>query len=405
MTKSGGSDKKGTDMKKDAANYPLDVKDIRISDPFILADEASGQYYMYSAYVPGAVSKLHRPNVTLVYTSKDLIHWSKAKIAFDGEAAGFWGTRDFWAPECHFWHGSYYLISSFRGEGTLRRCQCLKADSPLGPFRPIREAAAQAPSSPAGRKTVSTADHASEAQLPAPASGCASVAQHPASSSDCTSPADRICAASGPVTPEGWQCLDGTLYEDPDGKPWLVFCHEWLQVGDGQIAAVPLSDDLDKAIGDPLILFRASDAPWAAPFYSRKNGGGGWVTDGPFLYRMEDGSLAMLWSNFSVDGYAVGYAKSASGQLFGPWVQEQNPLFFHDGGHAMLFHSFDGQLLMALHCPNTPHTEKRLLLFSMEDKAGRLAIINELTGNWYNGAGGSAKRWVYKEPYTDHRGL
>ena len=35
----------------------------------------------------------------------------------------------------------------------------------------------------------------------------------------------------------------------------MVFCHEWLQVFDGQIAAVPLSDDLGEAIGEPEILF------------------------------------------------------------------------------------------------------------------------------------------------------
>ena len=38
------------------------------------------------------------------------------------------------------------------------------------------------------------------------------------------------------VTPDGWQSLDGTLYVDRSGKPWMVFCHEWLQVGDGQMA-------------------------------------------------------------------------------------------------------------------------------------------------------------------------
>lgn len=29
----------------------------------------------------------------------------------------------------------------------------------------------------------------------------------------------------------------------------MVFCHEWLQVGDGQICAIPMSDDLGEAIG------------------------------------------------------------------------------------------------------------------------------------------------------------
>ena len=37
---------------------------------------------------------------------------------------------------------------------------------------------------------------------------------------------------------------DDLIYVDPDGTPWLVFVHEWLQVYDGQIAAVELADDL-----------------------------------------------------------------------------------------------------------------------------------------------------------------
>ena len=49
------------------------------------------------------------------------------------------------------------------------------------------------------------------------------------------------------------ESLDGTLYVDRSGKPWMVFCHEWLQVGDGQICAIPMSDDLGEAIGDPVI--------------------------------------------------------------------------------------------------------------------------------------------------------
>ena len=352
---------------RNAPEYPLDVRDIHISDPFILADEESGLYYMYSGYVPEADPEIRRQNVIFAYVSADLIHWSRAVRVFDGAETGFWGIHDFWAPECHPWRGSYYLVSSFRGKGTLRRCQFLKADSPLGPFRPILV-----------NDPENLPDKAGKRSAPEEA---------------------------GPVTPEGWQCLDGTLYEDPNGSPWMVFCHEWLQTGDGQIAAIPLSEDLARAVGKPIILMRGSDAPWAAPFYSKNGGRGGWVTDGPFLYRMEDASLAMLWSNFTVDGYAVGYAKSRSGQIFGPWDQEEVPLYFHDGGHAMLFKSFDGRLMMSLHCPNTPHTKKRLLIFEMEDKAGKLAIVNEITGNWYNGAKGPANGWVYREKYRDFRGL
>lgn len=324
------------DDKSVLAVYPYHIRDVHISDPFILADPATRRYYTYVQFVDAK----RFPDIPTgkghfyVLESEDLIHWSKPSVCF--ERGGFWADLDYWAPECHLWRGRYYLISSFRAAGTYRRCQCLVSDSPRGPFQPVGE---------------------------------------------------------GPVTPEGWHCLDGTLYVDERDRPWLVFCHEWLQVEDGQICAVPLSEDLGSAVGDPVILFRASDGPWTG---SVEQGGG--VTDGPFLHRLPGGKLLMLWSGFDArGGYAVSYAVSGYGSLTGPWVQRQKPLYAMDGGHAMLFRAFSGQLMMACHCPND-HPRKRILLFEMEENADGVSIINEVTGNWYNGIGGHAAPYAYREP-------
>lgn len=318
--------------------YPFHIRDINISDPFILADPVTKKYYTYAArFNPERFPYQIAKGAFYSLVSEDLVHWSEPQLVFQND--NFWADLDYWAPECHIWKGKYYLISSFRAQGTYRKCQCFVSDSPLGPFLPVTQKA---------------------------------------------------------VTPEGWQCLDGTLYADCTGKPWMIFCHEWLQVGDGQIAALPLSDDLGTAIGEPVILFRASDAPWGAAFTNKDGSGGGFVTDGPFLHRMKDGSLIMLWSTFTAKGYATGYAKSKFGDILGPWIQQPNPLYFHDGAHSMLFTSFEGQLIMSLHCPNI-HPLKKILLFEMEEKGGDLHIINEITGNWYNNAGGNAKGYVYKE--------
>ena len=299
--------------------YPFHIRNVNISDPFILADPVSQKYYMYARSFNKDLFPWQKEGGTFyALVSEDLINWSEPQLVF--EKNDFWADLDYWAPECHIWNGKYYIFSTFRAKGTYRKCQCLVSDSPLGPFKSIREE---------------------------------------------------------PVTPKGWQCLDGTLYVDGKGKPWMVFCHEWLQVFDGQIAAVPLSDDLGEAIGPPVILFRASDAPWRGRLVGES--GGGYVTDGPFLYRMKDGTLIMLWSNFTSFGYTTGYAKSLSGEITGPWVQKPDPLFALDGGHSMLFHTFDGQLMMALHCPNI-HLLKRALLFEMEERGSDLYIINEVTG-------------------------
>lgn len=310
--------------------YPFHVHDVHISDPFVLADPTTGKYYLYAAHFsPDRFPNQKRRGAFHALVSEDLIHWSEPIQVFDAAETGFWADLDYWAPECHIWQGRYYIASTFRAEGTFRRCQFLVADNPLGPFKPI------------------------EAE---------------------------------PVTPKGWQCLDGTLYVDKKGKPWMVFCHEWLQVYDGQVCAIPLSEDLGHSIGEPIVLFRASDAPWAAHL-AGQDAYNGFVTDGPFLHRMPDGKLIMLWSNFCREGYATGYAVSQSGEIFGPWKQQPDPLYSLDGAHSMLFRTFSGQLMMALHCPNH-HPKKRMLLFEMDERHGKLSIINECTGNWYGGIGG-----------------
>ena len=323
--------------------YPYHIRDVHISDPFILADRPSGKYYTYVQFVdrdrfPEAVCD---EPCFYVLESEDLIHWSCPEICF--RKGDFWADSDYWAPECHVWKGKYYLISSFRAPGTYRRCQCLVSDSPKGPFRPVRPE---------------------------------------------------------PVTPEGWHCLDGTLYVDRHEKPWMVFCHEWLQVYDGQICAIPLSDDLGEAIGDPIVLFRASDGPWTAKA-NKGSPSGGYVTDGPFLYRLKSGVLLMLWSSFSPSGgYTTAYARSLSGEVQGPWVHEAEPLYALDGAHSMLFRTFGGELMMSLHCPNR-HDLKRILLFEMEEGFSSLHIVNEVTGNWYNHVGGVAARYAYRAPVAE----
>lgn len=125
------------------------------------------------------------------------------------------------------------------------------------------------------------------------------------------------------------------------------------------------------------------------------------MTDGPFLYRLQDGALSMLWSSFEDNGgYCIGCARSQSGALFGPRLQNPDPLYAPDGGHAMPFHTFAGQLMMACRCPDD-HPKKRILLFRMEEKQNALPIVNEITGNRYDVVGGLASGFAYKETCTE----
>ncbi len=98
----------------------------------------------------------------------------------------------------------------------------------------------------------------------------------------------------------------------------------------------PPSEDLGEAVGDPIILFRGSEAPWRKKDTI-------FVTDGCFPYRCADGTLLMLWSSFSDRGYTTGYARSLSGEIYGPSIQEELPIYSLDGAQLpMLFHTLKG---------------------------------------------------------------
>ncbi len=207
--------------------------------------------------------------------------------------ADFWADENFWAPEVHKYGGRYYMLASFKKDGVCRGTQILAADSPEGPFTPHSD---------------------------------------------------------GPVTPRDWECLDGTLYIE-DGVPYMVFCHEWLQVHDGEMCALRLSDDLKCAVGEPVVLFRAS-AEWAI------KGADNYVTDGPFMYRTQGGKLLMIWSSSAAQGYCEAISYAEDGKLLGKWRHDPRLLFERDGGHGMIFRTNDGQLKFTLHQPNSNPDER-----------------------------------------------
>ena len=295
--------------------------EIRIRDPFVLPVPETGEYFLYgttdaNCWGGDAVG-------FDCYRSRDLENWDGPFPVFR-PPAGFWGTSQFWAPECHRWRGGFYLFASFNAPHRHRGTQILRADSPLGPFMPISD---------------------------------------------------------GPVTPPDCECLDGTFFVDESGNPWIVYCHEWTQIRNGSICAVPLSGDLTRAVGRRTFLFNASEAPWVrrppnnlecAPGLNREFPV--FVTDGPFLFRSKDGSLLMLWSSFGASGYAMGCAKSADGTLVAEWTQRHEPLWGKDGGHGMLFRRFDGRLMLTFHTPNDSPRERPVFV-EAEDVGGDLRLL------------------------------
>lgn len=280
--------------------------DINIRDPFVLVHD--GKYYLYGTR--GATCWGPATGFD-VYVSEDMENWSEPIICFENDGT-FWADRNYWAPEVHEYQGKFYMFASFKNPDVRRGTAILKADTPVGPFVPHSK-------------------------------GC--------------------------ITPADWECLDGTFYLSPKGTPYMVFCHEWVQAGDGEVCAIELTADLSAPAGEPKLLFHASDASWCKVMH-HSSGVNGCVTDGPFMWRTSDGTLLCLWASFSEGGYTEAVAKSDNGDIDGTFTQI-DPLFMDDGGHGMIFRALDGQLYLTLHSPNA-HLEERPFFHKVKDVGDKL---------------------------------
>jgi hypothetical protein len=75
----------------------------------------------------------------------------------------------------------------------------------------------------------------------------------------------------------------------------------------------------------------------------------------------------MLWSSQGEKGYAIGVSRSQSGTILGPWIHETDVLFGKDGGHGMLFHTLEGQLMLTIHAPNSTPNERPVFFEIIEN--------------------------------------
>ncbi len=281
--------------------------EINIRDPFVLYE--GGKYYMYGTRARNFGRKTGGFDV---YISTDLENWSAPVECFNSENHEM-NHEVNWAPEVHKYKGAYYMFATFtRQSNNLRGTFILKADNPLGPFVPH---------------------------------------------------------SNGVVTPEEWECLDGTLYINREGKPYIVFCHEHTQIIDGTICYRPLSDDLTEAEGDAVTMFKASSPYWADESVDENEHR---ITDGPFMYRTETGELLMLWSTFIKKQYAECLVRFNDGEL-GMNFEHLPPLLDNDGGHGMLFKGAD-KLYLTFHSPNKTDYERPNFI-EAEDTGDSIKLI------------------------------
>ena len=263
--------------------------EINIRDPFILNE--GGKFYMYGTRAGSFGCKVGGFDV---YISDDLENWSDPIECFNSGKFNM-NTEVNWAPEVHKYKGRYYMLATFTMDNGNRGTYILLSDSPKGPFMPHSESA---------------------------------------------------------VTPKDWMSLDGTLYIGKDNKPYIVFCHEHVQIIDGTICYARLSDDLKQIEGEITTLFSASSPEWADELEEGKH----FVTDGPFLYRTKDDELIMIWSTFIEHKYAECMVRFRNGELSSDF-EHLKPLIKNDGGHGMIFRK-ENDLYLTFHTPNQSLSER-----------------------------------------------
>src|ERR1035437_94968 len=178
---------------------------ISMSDPYILADDATKTYYLTGS---GGC----------IYKSTDLKNWSGPYGAYDTKGTWMEGINFVAAAEIHKVNGKYFYAASFGDRKELvdvvprryniyrHQTMILTSDKAEGPYK----------------------------------------LANPDTNYD--------------YLPHHMDIIDGTIWYD-GGIPYFVFVNEWMQTVDGTMEYVKLSPDLSKTISDRTLLFHASEAP------------------------------------------------------------------------------------------------------------------------------------------------
>ena len=180
----------------------MKTTEINIRDPYILVHE--GTYYLYgtrSATCWGPADGFD------CYVSEDRENW-EGPIEIFHRPEGFFADQNYWAPECIYYNGAFYLITTLGGADRKKGIYVLRSEQPTGPFEVYSER----------------------------------------------------------ITPDNWACIDGTVYIE-DGNPYLIFSHSFEDTPDGDMCLLKLSADLKQAEGEPVTLFSAAAAKWAKRFH------------------------------------------------------------------------------------------------------------------------------------------
>ena len=275
---------KEIDGKKpnDGATYTNPVGDTPLHMGDPFVIQHEGSYYLFGTNAPNEGFKC--------WVSTDLVHWQPKGWACQ-ESPETWAKSHYWAPEVEFYRGKFYMTYSAMNKASdpPRLLIALAvSDKPEGPYQDL---------------------HA-------------------------------------PWFDFGYSAIDGHIFLDDDGKPYLYFSRNGFRDGYsfGIMYGVALADDLSKPVGEPVKLMEA-DQPWEKVRYAENR-----CNEGAFVLKHE-GRYYMTYSanHTGFPHYGIGYA--TADKPLGPWVKaEENPVAATDPavgisgpGHSCITSSPDGK--------------------------------------------------------------
>jgi beta-xylosidase len=240
------------------------------------------------------------------WRSEDLVNWEPLGYAYRRNGQS-WGKSSYWAPEVIRYRGKFYMTYScqqnIESETHIPYKICLAvSDKPGGPFKDL---------------------HA-------------------------------------PWFDIGWSCIDGNIFEDDDGTPYLYFNKVGKKEPEGYlfglIYCAKLKPDLSGLAGDPVLCVEAVQ-DWENPesMDTRCN-------EGAFVFK-RSGTYYMTYSanHYRHPFYGIGYATASSPS--GPWIKNpSNPIVKRNQsinlsgpGHNSITTSPDGsELFMVYHSHADP---------------------------------------------------
>lgn len=281
----------------------VDVDTMNLANPFVVYDSKKDLYYMTG-------------DGGYLWRSADMHKWEGPfdVLRFSGAS---WASENavVTSPEIHRYKGRYYYMATFTrpdividtvaGENIQRTaCEIFVSDNITGPYEQLT----------------------SEMPLLSPAH----MAVHP------------------------------TFCVDELNVGYMIYNHAAEQSGDGTVQIIRLGKKLDVQIGEPYVMFRASQNSWSSAVDENGNKGFSPTMEAPFMFDTDGGELGILFTT-TIDGkeaIGVAYTEKDHG-LNGPWHIEPQPLLAGNVGGAMLFNDYDGTLVMALHKDTVIGGEKR----------------------------------------------